>query len=426
MAAAGAKKLYAKALAPNDNSKNQIYLGGDFGALHVLPAGNAVADPSNKTFKAALRLGWLDDSGVAHPAPNAQLILYPQYPEVRLSGFLSGVEKEARPSDVMTSRAPGRVLFLGVRNDGVILAYSSGADTVLARELATLRDLEKVGVFQQVALDGAAGVANRSVLLRELCRIASAGWMDSRRLNRDGISMPCAAPNCGGYTLEAELGIVPNARAAPDFHGWEVKQFGVTTFDRDVATTITLMTPEPSAGYYAEAGVLKFVSRYGYADRRGRENRRNFGGQFRFDRRDARTGLTLTLTGFANGRITDPGGGIRLVDDDGRDAATWLYTDLIDHWKRKHSSAVYVPSMKRTEPRRRYRFSPVVRLATGTTFERLLVAIRDQAIVYDPGIKVVSGPDSTRSKRRSQFRISSARIDQLYTSVERVNACTGG
>ena len=33
----GAVRLYAKKLAPNDNSKNQIYLGGDFSALNVIP-----------------------------------------------------------------------------------------------------------------------------------------------------------------------------------------------------------------------------------------------------------------------------------------------------------------------------------------------------------------------------------------------------
>jgi hypothetical protein len=32
---AKAGRIYAKKLAPNDNSKNQIYLGGDFSALEL-------------------------------------------------------------------------------------------------------------------------------------------------------------------------------------------------------------------------------------------------------------------------------------------------------------------------------------------------------------------------------------------------------
>jgi hypothetical protein len=44
--------------------------------------------------------------------------------------------------------------------------------------------------------------------------------------------MACEAPNCGGYTLEAELGITPNGYSEPDFLGWEVKQFGVANFAR--------------------------------------------------------------------------------------------------------------------------------------------------------------------------------------------------
>ncbi|NBB79254.1 MAG: hypothetical protein GVY36_07375 [Verrucomicrobia bacterium] len=33
----GAKKIFAKELAPNDNSKNQVYFGEDFSALQIIP-----------------------------------------------------------------------------------------------------------------------------------------------------------------------------------------------------------------------------------------------------------------------------------------------------------------------------------------------------------------------------------------------------
>jgi hypothetical protein len=40
----GATRIYVKKLAPNDNSKNQIYLGGDFSALNILPHQKIVTD----------------------------------------------------------------------------------------------------------------------------------------------------------------------------------------------------------------------------------------------------------------------------------------------------------------------------------------------------------------------------------------------
>ena len=60
----GADRVYAKKLSPNDNSKNQVYLGGGFGALNVIPHGEIVADTrpmagSKQLQNGAMRLdGW--------------------------------------------------------------------------------------------------------------------------------------------------------------------------------------------------------------------------------------------------------------------------------------------------------------------------------------------------------------------------------
>ncbi len=48
MMVAGVRRLVAKRLAENDNSKNQIYLGGGFEALNVLPFGDIYEDGSDK------------------------------------------------------------------------------------------------------------------------------------------------------------------------------------------------------------------------------------------------------------------------------------------------------------------------------------------------------------------------------------------
>lgn len=43
--------------------------------------------------------------------------------------------------------------------------------------------------------------------------------IDSKRLNANGDFVACEASQCGGYTLEAELGIIPNGKAEPDYLG---------------------------------------------------------------------------------------------------------------------------------------------------------------------------------------------------------------
>ena len=87
----GAREFLFKKLSDNDNCKQQIYLGGSYEALTKLPHGDIYVEQGVKkpTFKASVKLSWLSDNGMIEPAPNTKFILYPKYPEVRLSGFLS-------------------------------------------------------------------------------------------------------------------------------------------------------------------------------------------------------------------------------------------------------------------------------------------------------------------------------------------------
>ena len=414
-------RLYVKPLAPNDNSKNQVYLGPDFSALNVLPTGGIVSEPDKPQFKATLRFSWLRSDGQVSPAPSAQLILYPQYPEVRFSGFLRG--SPDAPSDLMASRAPGRLLFLGVTRRGEVIGYASSRDSALAREFRSLHGLPAAGVFVELPIQQRASPDGRIELLRELRRIHERDWIRSKKMGKDGKITACESPNCGGLTLEAELGISQNGFSEPDYLGWEVKQHGVNDFSRVVVGVITLMTPEPNGGLYKNAGVEAFVRKYGYPDRNNRTDRLNFGGVHRFGIEHPLTKLTLTTPGFndATGKIVDAHGGIVLVAADGREAATWRFDGLMRHWNRKHRQAAYVPSQMKTEPARQYRYGDMVRLGDGTDFLRFLKALTTGNIYYDPGIKVedASSP-KPKVKRRSQFRIRSADLGSLYESFESV------
>ena len=421
----GCVRLYAKPLAENDNSKNQIYFGPDFTALTLFPTKEVRPDssPKNLIFKAALDFGWLSDVGGVSPAPGAQLILYPQYPEVRFSGFLKG--SAGAPNELLNQRLVGRILFLGVTSERQIVGFVADGSSDLAHEFRALALAPSLGVFIELALTlGSRAPDDRDLLLTELCRIYRLGWIDSKRLGSSGQLLPCNAPNCGGYTLEAELGVRPNGRAEQDYRGYEVKQYSVPQLDRLESGRITLLTPEPTGGVYADESPVAFLRRYGYADKRGREDRLNFGGLHRVGQRHEGTGLTLTLPGYAGGIITDENGSVALVDDTGTVAASWDFAGLMQHWTRKHAHAAYVPSENRTEPARQYRYGGRVRLAGQPDFLRLLASFSAGTVYYDPGVKLEAASTAApRLKRRSQFRIRSADLTDIYRQLETVEAC---
>ena len=218
------------------------------------------------------------------------------------------------------------------------------------------------------------------------------------------------------------MGIAKNSSADPDFLGWEIKQHTVANFDRVEAGTITLMTPEPTGGFHRERGVEAFVRQFGYADKRERPDRLNFGGVHRVGERHKTTHLTMTLPGYdaARDRITDANGCIALVSDTGEVAAAWAFSGLLAHWSRKHTKAANVPSQCRKEPARQYAYGDKVRLAQRTDSLRLLRALSAGAVYYDPGIKVEHASTGPEVKRRSQFRVASKNIAALYKTVETV------
>jgi hypothetical protein len=221
------------------------------------------------------------------------------------------------------------------------------------------------------------------------------------------------------------LGIIPNGISDPDFLGWEVKQHHVTKFANSDSGILTLMTPEPKGGYYRDKGVEAFIIKYGYADKAGRADRYNFGGIHFTGTIHPSTGLSLELLGYdlEQRKITDENGSVALVKNGQEIAAAWFFSDLLNHWNRKHNQAVYIPSMKRDMPYLQYSYGHLIRLCEGTDFLRLLAAFADGIVYYDPGIKLenASDPAKKRTKRRSQFRVKSKDIASLYKRVTHID-----
>ncbi len=459
----GVDRIIYKPLSPNDNSKNQPYIAGHFTDIGYIPTKELEASPSTsqKTsdpkrqikFTAGLDYRWLSSEGIAYAAPTAKLIYYPQFPEVRLSGFLQGcpIDMGGWMDPAKKGRAEGRVLFWGLRRDGAIFGYLATPSSRLAKELqatefvalsSVLRELPYTRaepprtievenfVHERPALyqtgDFFAGLDNRAdrsryLLLTELRRIHNAGPIASKKLTAQGIAESYRARNGGGYTLEAELGVVPNGIAEPDFRGWEIKQFGVKKFHLTASKALTIMTPEPDGGFYAQEGVKPFMYRYGY-DNPNIADRRDFTGRHFYGQACVKTALTLVMPGFDkdSSRMANASGYVGLVDSEDNLAASWSFAKLLDHWKKKHSKAAYVPSVASdtADGIRSYYYGETVRLYEGTTIDRLLAGIAERKVYYDPGIKMEQVSTKALVKKRSQFRIKSKDLDSLYDHLD--------
>ncbi|MGB3525813.1 MAG: MvaI/BcnI family restriction endonuclease [Flavobacteriales bacterium] len=419
--AQGCKALYAKRLAANDNSKNQIYFGPGFGALNLLPNKGVVVNNEAKTpnFKAGLDFFWLNDQGQIHQAPGAQLILYPDYPEVRFSGFLQRATEA--PNALLRSREPNRVLFLGIRADERIIGYVQQYPDQLPEVDGD--EVKHNGVFSEIPIGAEGNKTNRELLLTALRKIHLQGWIDSKQFRKDGTIGPCVAQNCGGYTLEAELGVSKNSNGIPDYLGYEVKQHDERNFDHVGSHAVTLLTPNPEEGYFREHGAAKFIRKYGYPDKSGIPDRLNFGGVHRVGEVNKLTGLKLSLLGFNPIKGTFAlHGSLALLDQNNEVAAAWPFPKFLEHWRTKHANAVYVPSQKREVEPRAYRYGHSVRIGEHTDFITLLKAFHSGAVYYDPGLKLehASTPEAAH-KVRNQFRINSQKLGALYKKFDRVN-----
>lgn len=205
--------------------------------------------------------------------------------------------------------------------------------------------------------------------------------------------------------------------------GWEIKQFGVKKFENTNSSVITLMTPEPTDGLYKSEGAEYFIRNYGYEDKMGRPDRMNFGGIHKTGIRHSTTNLEMKLIGFdiESGKIRNSNGRIALIDKADNEAASWSFSSMLLHWNRKHNQACYIPSLSERETERKYKYGNNVILGTGTDFQLFLGQMAVGNIYYDPGIKMENISTKPKIKKRSQFRIKSKFLPNLYKKNEIVD-----
>ena len=147
----GCNRLIVKKLSQNDNSKQQIYLGGH-DAIQLLPSIETTLSKQSSRkkkaekyiFRSRLDFYWLNE-GTPESAPNAKLIYYPQYPETRFSGFLQGSKVDLSYWFKIENKDewPDRVLFLGSNKKnqtfGYIQELTNSVNLSLSKNAVSLR-----------------------------------------------------------------------------------------------------------------------------------------------------------------------------------------------------------------------------------------------------------------------------------------------
>ncbi len=414
----GCHRLFIKRLSKNDNSKQQVYLGPSFDVLTHFPNGEVVRKEgtTRETWWAKVKLSWMKDSGKYSEAPNAKIILYPKYPEIRLSGFLRGCVEA--PNEIMTSRAEGRILFLAIRHQRDIIAYVCNADHNVAKSFHESYDLK--GVFNEIPLlISSTGLEPIEQLITDIREIHQCGWISGERLNSQGRVVPCNAQNAIGMTLESRLGIKSNGLPGPDKLGWEIKAHTVTRWDRIPSKPLSLITTEPDGGLYVKEGLSTFLERYGYE---GDNGDRRYGGIHRVGNlgrsNKNKENLALTLSGFdsVTQKIVDGSGFLSLEDKTGEIAASWSFTHLLERWGKKHGKTIFVPALSVNDlGSRRYHYGDRVRLGYNSDYRRLLTALSSGHVYLDPMPVIYA--NGTRRKR-SMFRINMKNVPLLFERFE--------
>lgn len=407
---AGAERVLLKQLAPNDNSKNQVYIGGSEVALRELRVDLGEAVLGTKSFQIAQRTAWIDDMGRVVPAPGTKVIFYPQYPELRMSGFASGVPGGFSGRDLLVRRDRGRSMLVGLTPTGWLLWVGKPDPGELAG--LTLSEVRGTPFFAVAERSSATPTEIWEELLGRVALLAAGPVLPSVRLDRDGVTTPTTPtnPHAGGWAIEAALRVPVNASPGPDYAGLvELKGFS--------GSRISLMTPEPTGGVYAQpGGKRQFLERWGLPSCDGAKVR--FNGQHRLNEPKTSNPLTLRAVGWSDatpGRY-DLDAQLRLIDESGSTAASWWLKDMHAKWLEKHDQALYIQYKREGAG---FRVTGRVYRCTETDFRLFMLGLRAGSVIFDPGhsMELPSGKVSPRS----QWRTSRNLLLGLYGQVEELD-----
>lgn len=457
----GADLAVLKILPKNANDKNQVYFANSFTSLYntfdLTLAERGASNSHKSTAKPGSHIPeavfssfeWLKSDGSRVRAKNVKVIVYTQYPEARLSGFLSVENTMPHSLSVAFTKAnpeSKRVLVLGRLPSGACLAMICLDPTdVFLAEINALEGFEGSRVCKLLTIQ-----QNYSeTLLAQLARIVVQAHKGCR-LDKFGRTLPFTVTQVCGYTLEHALGIIPNSGKDGDLYGIELKTH--------TQPKTTLFTPEPDFGLYAE-NFESFMRTYGYETEDGKEFRVT--GIHRANVRCSKSGLTLKVQEYHVSDLADSKSDwlrdvkgnkvpfpydastsltskmdaveVVLVDDSGNIAAGWSFERLMNNWGAKHNKAVYLSAKKQRNPVEQefaegfefqVTYASRVIFCEGSSAERMLKAIADGIIYLDPAPKFVPS-DVSKNKRRAQWRVNdiTSSVEHLYESVRILDLC---
>lgn len=409
LAGLGCECAYFKVLGPNNNSKQQIYLAGDLRDINWLPheevtqaVGSSRKPRSGgPILHSALNLFWLTSDGPER-APHAQLIAYPQYPEVRLSGLLR--DSPSAPSELLRvdqrGKEPGRVLLLAPWGERAVIAVLVGPETEVAAHVRQL-GADSDDLIGRWVFDESRDMPTLEGFLNDLADVVAQGWIRGEQMRPDRVVVPYNARNAGGYTLEARLGIPSNADPAADVNGvGELKQVGRATGN------LTLMDLPPVKGLYCDLAPLEFFKRFGRETQHGRRMdftfARSRGHRFEYRPSDTEGYVSDTFVLRSGDAVV----------------GEWPLAHVAGHWTRKHRRTLVVHSEMRRDGNGfpLFRYSPTVDVHEGPRLGRLIAAAEAGHLRIDPGCNIKRRSDGSwgEVKTRFGFRIAKGRLAELY------------
>lgn len=422
--------VLVKPLPKNANDKNQVYWSSDFsmlGSLFDLVFGDRDfststtkrrSDSKKRIPEAVFKsFHWIDTSGEAVEARNVKMLIYAQYPEMRLSGFKT-VENEIpiSLSVEQTKQSPNqkRLMVLARTKDAGVLAMMIYPGPNLIAQVKSLPGFMGSRVVKRLLETTGA-----SDELKNRLKSVLGKWTPGVRLDSKGKTLPFNGTQVCGYTLEHGLDIRPNSDKDGDYLGIELKTH--------TSAKVTLMTTEPDMGEYKD-DFNNFMKRRGYLDAKGESYRLT--GVHREGIKCVKSGLTLRVMNYDPEQPfssqLDKDIHIGLFDDNGVCTAGWSKERILNSWGAKHNEAVYIRAEKRdaTESsvdgaKYDIRFKNELIWCRGTGPEKLLKAIISGIVIFDPAPKYVH-ENPSKSKRRSQWRVNdiARALEHLYDSVE--------
>ena len=425
----GVRTLFLKELATKqDNEKNQIVLGQEVAELTtVLPGILTSRAPSQSELKRKSDLGrpiteatlifhWIDWAGETFHAPGTRLIDYFQYPEARMSGFLSKCKwaPDAIRRDKQ-AKFGKRILFLGADPAGAVYGFLlTELEDPLVKVFPDLPASGVTNILRSLIVDAEGTKSPADMLATRLSAVVDSGWHKSVR-NKDGEIIPFSGNQGAGYTLEALLGVQTNASKEPDILGHELKSFR--------GSKLSLMTPTADGGPEGDMSFRDFMDRYGWPGK-SNDGSIRFTGVVKCGKVNAGSGLTLRVAGFdaeQDNFSTNPQD-VKIEQfhkETGEIVSSWSFDKLATGWNRKHAFAAYIHAEAENGGKARYRYLKPFYMCGGTSVWRFLRAVASGLVYYDPAHAIYADGEA---KQRPQWRVGTSdfehKLRELYDTVD--------